>query len=210
MAAKKRRQQVKKKAVNAQAAAAKQARREERKRAEAEAKRKAARNRRIRLAAIVAGSAAVLLVAGFFVFRPDPELPGVERPAFAGSEHIAQGASVDYGTATPTSGDHDPRSTRCGLFTEFVPLEFAVHGLEHGVVVIWYRPDLEDELVPQLADLIEKWDSHVMVSPNPGIEEPIVATAWNRLKRYDGVTDDLADFVDTYRRRGPESIDCAI
>ena len=58
--------------------------------------------------------------------------------------------------------------------------------------------------------LIKEWDSHVIVSPNPWITEPIVATAWNRLKRFESVDRGLTECIDTNRKRGPESVPCDI
>ena len=48
------------------------------------------------------------------------------------------------------------------------------------------------------------------MSPNDRITEPIVATAWNRLKRETEPGDDLAEFVRVYRKRGPEKVSCDI
>jgi hypothetical protein len=35
-----------------------------------------------------------------------------------------------------------------------------------------------------------------------------VATAWNRLKRYESVEPEIEEFITTYRGRGPERIGC--
>jgi len=40
--------------------------------------------------------------------------------------------------------------------------------------------------------------------PHPDIDAPVVATAWNRRKSFDQPGGDVREFVDTYRRRGPE------
>ena len=53
-------------------------------------------------------------------------------------------------------------------------------------------------------------ESHVIVAPNAEIAEPLVATAWNRLKTFDEAGPDVADFIDAYRRRGPENVICDI
>jgi hypothetical protein len=160
----------------------------------------------------VVGAVGLALIAllVFNLAQPAAELEGVEHPIDRGSGHLAEGETTNYGTATPTSGPHSPTSARCGLYPDPLPLVFAVHDLEHGVVVIWYRPDLESELLPDLRAFINEWDSHVIVSPNPGISDPIVATAWNRLMRFDTVEPRLSEFADTYRNRGPESVPCDI
>ena len=60
------------------------------------------------------------------------------------------------------------------------------------MVVIWYRPDLRDELLPGLRGVAAEFDSHVIVAANSGLTDEIVATAWNRLKAYDDVEPELS------------------
>ncbi len=188
-------------------AADKKRRREERQLAELQATIKARRIRRVRnVGAAVVGVVAIAVV-GFLFFRPDPELAGVEKPRYAGTGHLAAGA---YDTATPTSGAHAPGAPRCGIYNEELTPSLAVHALEHGTVVVWYRPDLEEPRYDALESLVRSWPSHVILSPNTRLDDPIVATAWNRLKRYDLVGEDLREFIEIYRRRGPESIDCPL
>lgn len=212
----KRKQPAKKKkstAESAEKAAAKKARRAERQRLEAEARAKAARKAKIRQGALAAGGLALLAVAGFFVFslfQASEEVAGVEKSASLGRDHLLQGETFNYASAAPTSGTHAPNSPSCGVVGGDLPLELAVHALEHGVVVVWYRPDLQEQLLPELNSMITQWDSHVIVSPNSLITEPLVATAWNRLKRFDEFGPDVAEFVDVYRRRGPENVTCDI
>lgn len=213
----KRKQPAKKKKASsesAEKAAAKKARRVERQRLEAEARARAARKAKVRQGLLTAAAVAAVALAGFFVFslfQPDEEVPGVEKPVNLGRDHLLVGETFNYASATPTSGTHAPNApSQCGVVTGNLPLEFAVHALEHGVVVVWYRPDLAEEVVPQLAAMIQEWDSHVIVAQNPRITEPLVATAWNRRKVFDEVGPDVAEFIDVYRGRGPESVPCDI
>ncbi|MCJ7725494.1 MAG: DUF3105 domain-containing protein, partial [Acidimicrobiia bacterium] len=60
-----------------------------------------------------------------------------------------------------------------------------------------------------LMTLVSEYDSHIVVSPQTGLESPIVATAWNRLKGYDSV-EGVKDFIDTYRKRDKSVEDCPI
>lgn len=181
---------------------------------EAAARAKAARKAKLRQAALAAAGGALVLLAAFFVFsllQPGTEVDGVEKPTYRGRDHLLVGQTFSYQSATPTSGTHAPNApARCGVVQGDLPLEFAVHALEHGTVVVWYRPDLAPELVPQLSTMIEQWDSHVIVAQNSGIAEPLVATAWNRLKRFDEFGPGVAEFVDAYRKRGPENVPCDI
>ena len=90
-----------------------------------------------------------------------------------------------------------------------MPAEFAVHSLEHGTVVIWYQPSLAAEEISDLEALVNRFDDRVILSPNAELTQPVVATAWNRLKAYNGADPELEQFIDTYRNRGPEHFSCA-
>lgn len=167
------------------------------------------RRRRSRVWKVAIGALGVLLTTllGYglwYGLRPDPEIAGVERPSDDGRGHRV---GMSYASLTPTSGAHDSRSPFCGIYPTPLEPSLAVHALEHGVVVLWYdaaRPELADDL----AQIADGWDSHVIVSPHVGLGEPVVATAWNRLKAYPDVVPEVEEFVDTYRRRGPENVDC--
>lgn len=163
------------------------------------------RMQRVRTAAIGAVVVAVLAFGVWMLTRPEPELAGVTRPPSDGRGHV-EGATFD--SPTPTSGPHDPQAPRCGSYSEPIDPSLAVHGLEHGAVVLWYdaaRPELAD----QLDEATANFDSHVLISANASLEEPIVATAWNRRKAYDAGDDpEITEFVETYRRRGPERQPC--
>lgn len=198
---------------NAAKIAAKKERRAERQKQEAQERARKARKAKLRRTGFAVAGVTALSIVGLLLFnqvRPGPEIEGVERPTDLGSRHVDPSESINYPTATPTSGAHAVSSARCGLITVGLPPGFAVHSLEHGVVVVWYRPDLEESLLPELRTLLGQWDSHVIVAPNPGITDPIVATAWNRLQRFEGVSAGLSEFIDVYRQRGPESVRCDI
>ena len=185
---------------------AKRERRLERQRQEAAARHRAARRRRLKAIALVVLAVVALGVGGYWSLRPDPEVDGVTKLSTDGRDHVT-GANFD--TATPTSGDHSASAPACGRRTEALEPELAVHALEHGAVVVWYRPDVSEEARAAAGDLLREWDSHWILSPNSDIETPFVATAWNRLKAFDEAGAGLREFVDTYRRRGPERVDCA-
>lgn len=186
---------------------AKRQRRLERKQQQAVARRRAALRKRIRNIGIAAVIAVVVIVGAFFAFRPDPEVEGVVKPPDRGRGHTA---NATYDTDTPTSGPHDASAPRCGPASQGLALPLAVHALEHGAVVVWHQPDIDEELRGDALDILREWDSHWILSPNPGIDEPFVATAWNRLKPFDEAGEGLREFVDVYRNRGPERVDCPV
>ncbi len=167
------------------------------------------RRRRRRLVSGLSWAAVVAVVAGigwavWIEVRPGPELAGVERPRDAGSGHVD---NATYASPTPTSGAHDTRAPACGVYPTALDRGLAVHALEHGTVVLWYDAS-RPELGGALAAVARGQDSHVIVSPSLGLDHPVVATAWNRRKGYDDVVPEVEEFVNTYRRRGPESVPC--
>ena len=146
-----------------------------------------------------------LIAAGLWLgLRPDPELPGVARVADEGGGHVTD---ATYESATPTSGAHDGVAPSCGLYSSQLDAPLAVHALEHGAVVIWYDAN-RSEVGTEIAELVERYPSHVIVSPNDGLDAPVVATAWNRTKTFSGAESGVGEFVDIYRFRGPESEPC--
>lgn len=165
---------------------------------------RARRRRRIRNAAAASAVLGLIGVGAWFAFRPDPELAGVERPGNLGGGHVAD---ASYDSDIPTSGAHAGQAPACGTYREPLDLPLAVHALEHGAVLLWYdagKPELADELLVAT----DAWESHVVISAHAGLDEPIVATAWNRRKAYEPGDPEIAEFVDTYRRRGPEGVAC--
>ena len=134
--------------------------------------------------------------------------PGVSSPTNEGRTHVASGQSVAYATATPTSGPHSAGAPRCGVLSQQLPPELAVHALEHGSVVIWYQPGLDGDDVGALRVIVNRFDDRVILSPNGQLDQPIVATAWNRLKAYETSDPEIEEFIETYRGRGPENVRC--
>jgi hypothetical protein len=189
------------------AAEAKRQRRLERKEREAAARRRAARRRRIRDVALLAIVVVGLGAGAWYLLGPDPEVAGVERLRSAGRDHVPAN-QASYGAPAPTSGPHPALAPSCGPTSTPLDLGLAVHALEHGAVVVWYQPELGEELREPLLEILREWDSHWILSPNPDIEDPVVATAWNRRKAFNGPGDDVLEFVDTYRGRGPERVAC--
>lgn len=199
-----------KKPVDERKQAEKRARREARKEAEAKAMQRAARKHRLRTALVVGLGVVVLGAVGVLLFPRlvPPELPGVTKPSNEGRSHAAPGQTAAYATAAPTSGRHNPGVPRCGIYSQQLPPDLAVHALEHGAVVIWYQPGLADDDVARLVETVARFDHGVILSPNRQLDQPIVATAWNRLKGYNGPDAEIEEFMTTYRSRGPERVRC--
>lgn len=115
-------------------------------------------------------------------------------------KHLPIGTPISYPMSPPVWGDHanPPGWQNCGSYADPVPNEFAVHTLEHGAVWITYSPDLADAEVAKLRAFTEG-RSHILVSPFPGLDAPVVATAWGFQLALDGADDPrLPAFIERY------------
>lgn len=97
--------------------------------------------------------------------------------------------SVNYPQQPGVGGDHSATWTNCGIYTDPVDEQRAVHSLEHGAVWISYKQDLSSAEVGTLTALT-KGKPYVLLSPNPKQTATITATAW-------GTQLDVTDAGDT-------------
>ncbi len=125
------------------------------------------------------------------------EIPeAVETFEVSDRSHVE--TAVAYPQDPPVGGAHNPVWLNCGFYTDPVPNENAVHALEHGVVWITYQEGLGGDDLDTLRALAN--ESEVIVSPYPGLDSPVVASAWGAQMRFDSAADpDLLNFVATLR-----------
>jgi hypothetical protein len=115
-------------------------------------------------------------------------------------------SAVSYANVPPAGGAHHPAWQSCGVYVEPLKNEHAVHSLEHGAVWITYQPDLPLDQVRILQDLTQR-STHRLLSPYPGIESPIVATAWGyQLPLTDANDPRLMQFINKYEQ-GPQTLE---
>jgi Protein of unknown function (DUF3105) len=111
-------------------------------------------------------------------------VPHAGRSAFRGEGQLA---------------DHDPVWQDCGFYSVPVRDENAVHSLEHGAIWITYRPGLARRQVEQLQSLARRED-RVLVSPYPGLANPIVVSSWGHRMPVSTARDNRIDrFVRVFR-----------
>jgi hypothetical protein len=117
------------------------------------------------------------------------------------AQHVP--GEVLYAQVPPAGGPHNPIWQTCGAYTEPVYNWHAVHSLEHGAVWITYDPNLPVADVERLQALGTQ--GYIIVSPYPGLTDPVVASAWGRQIRLTGAADPrLQQFIIDYRR-SPET-----
>ena len=131
----------------------------------------------------------------------------VDASSDPGRTHVP---AATYRIDPPAGGDHDPVPAPAGFYDATdVPADgHLVHSLEHGFVIVWYRPEpAPSTTLDGLRDLARR-DRWVLVAPRPSMPTPLAATAWHRRllcpESAAGPGGPIATFVDSFRDKGPE------
>jgi hypothetical protein len=131
-------------------------------------------------------------------------------PANQALGHTHVPGPVQYLVTPPVGGDHNAAWMNCGVYDKPVPVERAVHNLEHGAVWITYQPSLPQSEVTQLRAFFGRQtvlspggvggSRYVDLTPCPGLPAPIVASSWGFQLRLTSPTDPrLQEFVNKFR-----------
>ena len=165
----------------------------------------------------------LLVVAGavvFFAARPGGG-PSVEDQLTAGAggctfdtkrdgDAANQGDHIPNPTFRvdpPAGGPHEPQAANPGFYegTRAPSDGQLVHAMEHGFVVLWYKPDLPPEKMDQLEQLSDQFGRELIVVPRPSLEGQVAVTAWHkRLLCGELVPDKVARFTEAFKDQGPE------
>ena len=156
---------------------------------------------------LIIGIPITLLLAaliGTVIYRlTRPDLEGVLSFDNLLRNHDQEAEFVEAGLP-PTGGSHNPRWQNCGIYTDPLDSSLAVHSLEHGAVWLAYRPELAEEKVAELQDMV-RGKSYILMSPFPGLQSEAVMTAWGRQLVIDAVPDEgVEQFIERYQGEGPE------
>ena len=113
------------------------------------------------------------------------QTPAADAP---GGLHLQPGASYSYAEHPATSGYHDPSSLpgQPRVHTSPVQETVAVHSLEHGAVILYYRSAGEGALPQDVVDALAPVanDNHATyLIPYDGLPDgtALAVTAWNKL-----------------------------
>jgi hypothetical protein len=191
----------------------KQQREQKRQEKLAEYQRQLAKRRRSRLVWWIVGSVAALLVVAAIVasivFAPaapptydrgDSDGSGIEGLETFENTANHVDTAVDYEQTPPAGGDHNAIWLNCGVYTEPVPNENAVHSLEHGAVWVTYDPaQVSDDDIAALEAQLPS--TYTVLSPYEGMDTPIAVSAWNAQLKVDAADDErIEEFVRAYWR----------
>jgi Protein of unknown function (DUF3105) len=141
----------------------------------------------------------VAIVVGYFAYRAQANLPGVQTPD-QGNLHIqsVDTPHVPYNSDPPTSGPHLPYIAPWGVHTRPIDRELQVHNLEDGGVVVQYNCECPD-VVAKLKAIVQRYDKHVILAPYLGMKPRIALTAWTRIDTMEELDEArVKRFIDAY------------
>ena len=174
--------------------------------------KRSARNRRIGIiAGIVVAVAVVALLITSVVLTPKSQTgpnatysPGGDGATIEGVETFDNGnghveTAVTYEQDPPAGGEHNPAWLNCGVYTEQVQNENAVHSLEHAAIWVTYDPSLSADELEALRSTLPS--TYAILSPYEDLPSPIVLSGWNAQLQVDSADDErIPAFFEEYWR----------
>lgn len=135
-----------------------------------------------------------------------------------GRDHVD--GPVTYRSNPPTTGQHAQVPADDAAYTEPPPSENLVHSLEHGRVIVWFRPSAPDKVKGDLKALYDEDPFQMLLTPGPpNMPFEVAASAWGREPEPNGrgyllgcprmnpkVFDALRAFKEEHRGNGPEAV----
>lgn len=163
------------------------------------------RSRKMRI--IIPVALLLLTFVAFVAYRFfRPEIEGVVKVISApGSQHD-DNLQLGFGGIPPMGGPHASTWQKCGIYTEPVLPQYAIHSMEHGAVWITYHPDLPANQITALQDIV-RGQTKLLLSPFPDQSSPLVLTVWDRQLVLEDANDSRVEqFIGRYRNQtGPET-----
>ena len=146
------------------------------------------------------------------VSEAEAECTPVESYPSMGAEHIRPGESHEpYNSNPPTSGPHWAVPADAGFYepSSVVEPEMVVHNLEHGQIVIWYRPHVNPFLEEQVETLVAQEPQATLGVPYEDMNEGynIVITSWTKARACVSASQQVVDdFRRRFQGRSPEPL----
>lgn len=168
---------------------------------------------------IVIGAIILGFIALIAFYPKPPEAPKIgQKYDSEGQQHLQKidEQHAAYKTNPPTSGPHYIQPAAWGVSNVEIPDEQIIHNLEHGGVVITYRPDLPQDQVAELQSIAtnltvsdtqeSKKGFKVIVAPRAKNEKQIELTSWLWNYSLDSVDQKLIQqFYRDHLNNAPES-----
>lgn len=170
---------------------------------------RAERNRRIGIVSAVVVAVGVLaLVITSVVLTPQKPTysAGGNAGPIKGVQEFSNSAGhvqtpVSYPQTPPAGGEHAPAWLNCGVYSQPVPNENAVHSMEHGAIWVTYDPSLPASERKTLTSKMPA--TYAILSPYDGLPTPIVLSGWNAQLQVKSADDPrISAFFEKYWKGG--------
>jgi hypothetical protein len=138
----------------------------------------------------------------------------VEAVPNEGWAHVAEGSAIDYRHDPPASGPHYPAWGRYREHPSALARGYWVHNVEHGAVVLLYRPDAPSEVVDLLRAAYQALPpdprcghTRALLTPDPLLAPPFAVVAADFVLTCTGVNAAaIGGFATAQRGRAPEDV----
>lgn len=147
----------------------------------------------------------------------DPNDPGYIDQGHIGTEEFPTGPGLStYPSIPPTSGPHSESPLPAGVYDSPPDMYRALHSLEHGATIVWYRPGTSQEALDRLTAFYDRPLDEAAVGQDRVIVAPydypdqgdagrlpdgvnMALTAWHRLRSCGAVSLPVAfDFTSRF------------
>ena len=147
------------------------------------------------------------------ISEADANCGPIESHPDEGQSHVDEGTTVTYDTSPPTSGPHYPVPADPGFYPDDsgIEPERLVHNLEHGQIVIWYRPNAPDLgfIEQQVEQLVAQEPAATVGAPYLDIADGynIVITSWTQSRACEFASQEVVDdFRSRFQGVAPEPL----
>ncbi len=136
---------------------------------------------------LVVVAAAGVGAAGWVVSRARAPVPLAlgEAVPNEGFDHVAVGVAIRYRSHPPSSGPHYPTPAPPGVYPQGLAPGFWVHDLEHGYIVLVYRPPVSAAVLDEFHKMERSLppskfgNVKLVVAPYADMPHPFAVLAWN-------------------------------
>lgn len=128
--------------------------------------------------------------------------------------HVAEGSAITYAHNPPASGPHYPVWLRYEAYDTAMARGYWVHNLEHGAVVMLYRPDAPVAVIEAMKQTYRALPNdpacghaRAVITPDPLLSTPVAVVAADFALSGSCVSSNaILGFVSAHRNHAPEQI----
>lgn len=158
------------------------------------------------VAVVIFGAAGVWWTAARHVQSQTPAGPmlGQQLPD-EGYDHVAVGSQIHYKANPPASGPHYPFPAPAGVYPNGLQTGFWVHSLEHGYIVLLYKPPVPAERLAEFDRMVKEFPKSkygnvkLLIVSYPDMPHPYAVMAWDWRLQMDAY--DRATVLQFYKER---------